>query len=842
MKRILLIALLNYIVLSAVYAVPAKRVKRTVRQKDGTCVTLVLCGDEHFHYLTTTDNIPVVMDNDSSFYYAHVSENTWECGKFLAHDKDKRSREEQKYISEHITDVFSFIKKKWNQRRAYYNVNRNRVLELNTTPLIGVKKSLVILVQFPDLSMSVTNVREEFDHRYNQIGYDKDGHIGSVHDYFYDQSYGLFDITFDVVGPVTVSKEYAYYGRNRIDNDNDANVSEMISEACLLVNNQVNYKDYDWNNDGNVEQVFVVYAGYAESAGAPANTIWPHHTLLEYYETGTLTLDGVIVNSYACSSELAGKSGVEMDGIGTFCHEFSHCLGIPDFYDVDYSGGVGMSYWDVMSSGNNSGPNGNGEVPCGYSAYERYYMGWLDLIDLQDTIRIKDMPNIADSAVAYRIVNDNFPDEYLILENRQNDKWFSYLKKEQASHGLLVTHVDYDEYSWEYNQVNTNRNHQRMTIIPADNSYSVDNLSGDIFPGPHNVTELTDESHMNNGGVWYHENSAGNTFINAPLTNIRERDGLISFDFKGGIYVPTPVLLDESDVTADGFTMQWETLSEVDSFSVEVQEINTWVNPLDRVICKENFNNFRLQSGSNDGIMDVSIYMDSFTQTPGWLGKGLYTSEHGAKVVAVSKGGYLATPLLAPASDEITVQTTLLSNSESSVRICVLNHQSDTIDSVVLQTTTSSSSYVLNLTCSNDNQCRIHVDANNAFYISSLTIYDGFFTSHDLLPSSILAGTLKPVKKYTFSGIIDNQYRISGLESEKYKYRVRAMFDNASSDWTEYKEITLLTADGINKYISDDFQRGIYNIKGQKVSHPRGNGIYIIDDGLKKRKLIIGNR
>lgn len=127
----------------------------------------------------------------------------------------------------------------------------------------------------------------------------------------------------------------------------------MIIEACQLVDDKVNFKDYDWDGDGEVDQVFVIYAGYGEHAGAPSNTIWPHESSLG---NRSIMLDGVRINTYACSSELNGNSGQVMAGIGTPCHEFSHCLGFPDLYDTDYSGAFGMSYWDVMNSGSHSGP------------------------------------------------------------------------------------------------------------------------------------------------------------------------------------------------------------------------------------------------------------------------------------------------------------------------------------------------------------------------------------------------------------------------------------------------------------------------------------------------------
>ena len=154
---------------------------------------------------------------------------------------------------------------------------------------------------------------------------------GSVRDYFRAQSYGQFAPEFDVVGPLTAANDMAYYGRHS-GNNNDSHVPELVWEACLQADPLVNFADYDWNGDGEADLVYMVYAGYSEAQGAAPETIWPQKWYLTMYQS--LQLDGVTIDGYACSSELRGTSGSELDGIGTACHEFSHCLGLPDTYDM----------------------------------------------------------------------------------------------------------------------------------------------------------------------------------------------------------------------------------------------------------------------------------------------------------------------------------------------------------------------------------------------------------------------------------------------------------------------------------------------------------------------------
>ena len=398
--------------------------------------------------------------------------------------------------------------------------------------------------------MKSVNTRDKFDKKFNQKGYNEDDHEGSVHDYFYDQSYGQFDLTFDVFGPIKVSQNYAYYGEND-KNSNDKYVGILAAEACRLANQNydINWADYDWDGDKEVDQVFIIYAGYGEHAGASKNAIWPHESSLTLAKRsgdgeGAIRLGGQIIDTYAMSCELRGTSGSKMDGIGAACHEFTHCLGLPDFYDVKYTGGFGMQHWDIMASGNNNGPMGHGEIPAGFTAYERWFAGWLNLIELDESTTITDMPCLNDEPVAYIIYNEGNHNEYFILENRQPTGWHQYVNYYTGMHGLLVTHVDYYRDIWVTNTVNSVKKHQRMSIIPAGNNYgtftgstysvTADQYRSHLFPGNRYVTELTNESHASCGGELFNRNIGGTKYMNKPITDIRESNGLISFQFMGG--------------------------------------------------------------------------------------------------------------------------------------------------------------------------------------------------------------------------------------------------------------------------------------------------------------------
>lgn len=523
------------------FAIPAKRTTFVATQSDGTKLTLMRMGDEHMHYYLNVDTNEKMLRGKNGDYYV-MSEKTYKERKSKG---EIRRNEANKARIDRMNARMNATSTAPNGRRKIGSVNSG---------ITGRKKGLIILVNFQDKEMASEHTQTAFDNQFNQVGYSEGGHVGSVHDYFYDQSYGKFDLTFDVVGPVTVSQNMSYYGGNDQYGD-DAHPAEMVIEACKLADAQgVNFKDYDWDGDRKVEQVFVIYAGYGEASGGSDDTIWPHEWTLYSAKCygdgeGAQTFDGVKVDTYACSCELSGGSGSTLNGIGTACHEFSHCLGYPDFYDTSNSGGFGMEGWDLMDYGNYSGPTGNGETPTGYTAYERWVAGWLEPTELTEPNTIEGMKSIGSESEAYILYNDGNKNEYILFENRQSsDKWFQYISRYEAPSGLLAVHVDYDAKAWSNNIPNNVSSHQRMSIIPAGKAftnkyettdgYTVDYCGwreyySQLFGGEY--TSLTESSHSDCGGKWFNRNAQSTYSLNHSLTDIIMNGNTIDFLFDGGI-------------------------------------------------------------------------------------------------------------------------------------------------------------------------------------------------------------------------------------------------------------------------------------------------------------------
>lgn len=388
----------------------------------------------------------------------------------------------------------------------------------------GTKRGLIILVEFTDMKFSEGNTRELYDRIANEEGFrDVKGFNGSVSDYFKAQSDGQFEMKFDVVGPVQMPNRYRYYGQDYGGAGSDRYVGKMIATACEEAAKEVRLSDYDWNGDGEADQVFVLYAGRGQASGGDANTIWPHEGRLSGVGSSQepVTIDGIRIDTYACSCEL-GVNGT-IDGIGTICHEFSHCFGLPDTYNKDQTR-YGMFIWDIMDYGNYLDDS---FTPAGYTSLERMLIGWRQPVALTRDTVITGMKPLSEGGRSYIIRNDSHPDEFYLLENRQNTGWDAAL----YGRGLLILHVNYDKSAWESNSVNAYSN-QRCTIFHADNSdgkTDVADAAGDPYPYGSN-NSLTNTSVP--AATVTNANTDGSLLMNKQVTGITQNaDGTISFRF-----------------------------------------------------------------------------------------------------------------------------------------------------------------------------------------------------------------------------------------------------------------------------------------------------------------------
>lgn len=530
MKRIIFTILFSAMIFTDYcFAVPARRTPVAVPLPDGTTLTVQLWGDEFAHYYTSADHYLLLKAPDGYFYYAEdCSENGLRCSAFKAKDINLRTSAETTFLASVNKEQLLNLQAQ-NARTMRQNAPR-RTIQKATYPTTGVQKGLVILVEFADESFYIENPYEAFYDMLNKEGYSDYNGTGSARDYFIASSNGQFLPDFDVYGPVKLDKPMSYYGGN--SGSYDRAPEEMIIEACQKLDDEIDFTEYDRNHDGQIDNVYVFYAGYGEATTGYEDTVWPHSWDIYDGAGIEVMLDGVMLNHYACSNEI--DLGEIMMGIGTFCHEFSHVLGLPDFYYPLNSNCFTLGPWAIMDYGNY---NNDGRTPPYYTIYERYSLGWITPKELGDPEDIT-LRNISEN-VGYIIQTEN-EDEYFLFENRQQEGWDKYI----PGHGMLIWHIDYDERLWELNKMNMEPAHQRVDIIEADNKLTNKTRDGDPFPGTSNNTSFTDDTKP--GMI-----SWGRVRQEKPITDIREENGIIYFKVNGGSGTAIVNTLPDTDITVN---------------------------------------------------------------------------------------------------------------------------------------------------------------------------------------------------------------------------------------------------------------------------------------------------
>ena len=520
----------------AAVAVPAKPGWVTLKQSDGTLLRVQAVGNAFNHALLTSDGLMVALGDDGDYYY---KSSLTGMSTVLAHEPSQRSASERAFIvSQHSNLTMTHKEFKPIQGRPFFGVGGSNADA--DVPSLGARKVPIILVEYQDKRFN--NTREQI------IQAMLTGNT-SVQQYFKDQSNGKYDPDFEVFGIYTLSQNRQYYGGNTSGGD-DKGLGSMVTEACqMAAADGVSFNRFDTNSDNYCDVVIVIYAGVGEAQASYTvpSAIWPCNWNLQsasYYGmggNGAFRPNGsnVYVNNFAVFNELHGSSDntTTIDGIGTFCHEFGHCLGLPDFYDTNYGGHYGMGYWDIMDTGCYANDT---YTPVGYSAYEKNFMGWIDYVipnpGTHYTLPIWNQKN-EETDKALFLQSDINGNEYFIIENRRQQGWDRYL----PGQGLLIHHITYSAERWSGNTPN-NQNIQLVTIMPADNTLSTNNESGDTWP-QNNKTEFTDNStpaaklNMTASG-----NITGNAgYLGKPVTEmVINGDGTASFWYmKGAITDPT---------------------------------------------------------------------------------------------------------------------------------------------------------------------------------------------------------------------------------------------------------------------------------------------------------------
>lgn len=494
------------------FAVPAYPKPVKVRQSDGSTITVQTFGDEFYHYTTTTDGYTVIAGDNGDYYYAEIGADGYlKPSALRANDPARRSADEKQAISRIAKNLTSaaalndaaITRSSADESRAN-TINRRIEQKAQTGERLTEAKVVLLLVEFQDVKFTkgdkamIDDLLNKENYKNAAIGAD-----GSVRDYYYENSNGVFTPEFVVAGPYTMKNPVKYYGENTGYGNGDVRPGQMVMEACTQAsdNGDINFSDFA--KEGEVEHLFIIYAGYGEADSQKANTIWPHEWTLAAQGTANFKLNGVRINTYGCSQEINYVTD-NLTGIGVICHEFGHVLGLPDFYGSSY----GLRVFSLMDSGSY---NSNGTIPPALSATERWLSSWMDFEDIDSSDPKEYTLGTVYENKAYRIKTE-VEDEFYVLEVRDpaNSKWDKIFIQGASNYGvtgstnakgMLIYRYDRSEtmvegmtmkQRWSINTPNALPDHRGLYILNTPTTIANSKLNAiDLFYGVNNRTSFT---------------------------------------------------------------------------------------------------------------------------------------------------------------------------------------------------------------------------------------------------------------------------------------------------------------------------------------------------------------
>lgn len=764
MKKLILMAVAIVIALTA-GAVPAKRGYAPVKQSDGTTITVDMVGDEFHHTFITLDGRTIGRDERGDFYYLTADG----LSSVRAHDPIGRPAAEQAFVqanAEHLTPA-SVMTAEAKARRTRANIRR----KATQVPQTGSPHVPIILVNYKDIKFKADDPVAQFRTQFNEGE-------RSCYQYFVDQSRGKYTPNFDILGLVELTYDRAHYGGNNYRGD-DKGIGAMVAEAILALEETVDFSPYDNDGDGEIDVVIILYAGVGEAQAYQIvpNSIWPCQWELSESDFGnSLTLQGKTFNKFAVFNELYGSSDAttRIDGIGTFCHEYSHCLGLPDFYATNYSSAYGMGNWSLLDSGCYAD---DGDTPVGYDAYERNFMGWLELEEPEPgKTYTTDALNLA-TGRAFKVVNDANSNEYYLLENRQKTGWDTYL----PAAGMLITHVDYLQSAWDDNTPNNDASHQRMTIKPADGVLNTSTESRDTYPynGNDSLTNTSTPAAKVFTG----------SFMNKPITEIKNNNGVVSFSFMKGKFVKeVPTLTESTNISANSFTANWTPVDSAKSYTLSI--LNLDLKPDYELLMDETFPGAKFIT---DGSSDISKSLDKYMDHTGWSGSYLYTAKNGIRIGRAASAGQLVSPEFSLGEND-TLMTVLFTarayNNDTNCTLDVGNNE-DNIRITVPSNTDNN--YIAKLVVDDPSSQSITFATNTRakrVIISNIEIYRGDASSA-AAPQRVPVETGDNMQR-VITGITDTLYTVADLAPGTYEFKVKVTYtDDTESRWSTACLVTL---------------------------------------------------
>lgn len=805
MKRFLTTLATGALIGMTIGAVPAKRgITTKITTPDGTTIEATLGGDEHARYYTEPAT--------GRLFKLDAQ------GRAIATTHDEISHMRQRSMARRHAANNNGPSQAPQARIGQSDKNSDYCLES-----LGAQRIPVILVDYKDRKFSQGDGAIDTFVDFFQEG-EKSGR-----QYFIDNSNGRFQPQFDVFGPYHLTKNMAYYGTND-EWGNDKALGEMVAEGCRLATD-VDFSNYDNDGDGYCDVVILIYAGNGEAQSGKTTTIWPCQWDLMSSEYGkTVTLNGVKINNFAVFNELNGTSSTKIDGIGTFCHEFSHVLGLPDYYNTDnrYSY-YGMGSWSLMDYGCYAD---EGYTPAGYTAYDKMTLGWIDDIPQPQpatTLSLTPMnQGSADTDIAYRLTGTN-PDEYYVIENRARNKWDQFLPDE----GMLIYHVNFERRRWDENTVNS-KDPLCMALVAADNSRSDYTEEGDLYPHGDNdafTDTSTPAATLYTGGK-----------LGKPITNIRldPQTGIVTCDFmpQATPTLPTPQFdaentpsQEDMEVTRQGFTAKWPAIESDIPFT------------------------YTLQVAPHSEISYTLLAEESFAEATTWETEGFAEIEEGTLRLGSAKqlGGVISPAFSYDGDGDLTVTISAkayATDTDVILNICLLDNTGAEITSQPLAISSSLGAHGVKFTGCTPRAYSVAVETSEKKKRANLAwvkIYagDAMETIAGSQTAHSQAQDNPATETMLFEGLQTTSHTVTGLTfGGTYDWRVRAVpVDGTTAEpgnWSSPVTVTINGQSSINIATNDAAAPApvYHDLAGRRVDNP-GPGIYIVTRGNEITKQVV---
>lgn len=510
MKKLFLLIFFSQIAYQLV-GVPAYPYPIVFTQPNGDTLTLTMKGDEFVSYAVTPDGYTLLYNDEGYFTYAQLdSDENLVFSNHIAKSIERRTRADRHFLGT-ISQGLHFSESQQAEIQSVRNMMNHLRSEAKAFPTTGNRKLICILMETPDRPF--TKTAEDFQNLFNRIGYNTGGATGSVKDFFLECSYNQLNLTVDVVGPFTASHNMAYYAGSGGDS------RDLLAEGIAEANPTVDFSQYDNDNDGVVDGIYMIFSGHGEEAGGGSDCIWSHA-----WSIGYTTCDGVILSSFACSPECRGADGTSITNIGVICHEFGHTLGAPDYYDTDYESNgsfEGTGTWDLQASGS---WNNNGKTPAHPNPRSKVYTyEWATATTISSPRQIT-LPPSQDYKNAFYRINTNTPNEYYIVENRKLEGFDNAI----PHHGMLIYHANSSisgavnaSHPQQFYIVAANSNQELPT---GEGTYGSVEATSCPWPGSLNKVQFTDSTHPSMKS--WNGNNTGKS-----ITEISEVNDIIYFNF-----------------------------------------------------------------------------------------------------------------------------------------------------------------------------------------------------------------------------------------------------------------------------------------------------------------------